>query len=107
MKTVENRYKRNQNDRGNIRFSRQTWEDFYKCSAGKNVYLFGAGNACDEFLYEYAGKVNINGILENDIQKVGKEKEKLPIILYSDFQAKKNDTVILITSIQYDDEIRL
>ncbi len=106
MITVFIRSRRDKNDFGSSRFMNQDWAEFYKLAYCRNVYLFGAGRSCREFIEEYGDSVHAEYILDNDESKIGSQIRGIsivsPMILRS---VDPNSYVILITSVEYDDEI--
>ncbi|MBE5834345.1 MAG: DUF115 domain-containing protein [Butyrivibrio sp.] len=106
MKTVSIRKHRNKNDYGNGIFRNQTWNSFFMDSVGKEVVLYGAGVACEQFLSEHGNRIKANTILDSDGKRAGKYIRGLEIksvewIKNYDF----DKTIFLITSVEHDDEI--
>lgn len=49
----------------------QTWKEFEKDLKGKFLFLFGVGTGIRIFFKKYGNKLDINGIIDNDIKKQG------------------------------------
>lgn len=96
-------------------FKEQTWEMFEKDSLGKELYLFGIGAGTDFFFYKYPRRVE--GIIDNDKNKVNKKAEKFSYIPSEYYEyglvrsvedwssSTKKDAVILITNLKYCEDI--
>lgn len=97
-----------------IETEKQNWEAFKECIKGKQLFLFGTGAGLNFFLRNYGSHMHISGIVDNNLCMQGQtlgtccseawqtKFDALPIcdpnilIEYS-----KQDTVVLITSINY------
>lgn len=62
----------------NKRFSR-TWKDFKRCIK-KDIYIYGAGKGCLEFLELYGTKYNISAIIDSNPDKWGTTINEIPVI---------------------------
>ena len=52
----------------NYRFHKeQTWDNFRKTAAGRDVYLYGLGNAARYFMEKYSGKIKLCGAIDSCI----------------------------------------
>ncbi len=45
----------------------QTWDNFLETAAGRDVYLYGLGNAARYFMEKYSGKINLCGAIDSCI----------------------------------------
>lgn len=74
----------------------------------KNILLYGAGEVCELFLYiiklDRTVKINVLGIIDDDISKVGKRLNDIRIISLSDINKYQYDG-ILIASYNHQDKM--
>lgn len=85
-----------------------TWKQFKQKLKNKELYLFGCGNTCKEFLNKYGKTYEIAGILDNDSKKWGTKFLCYDIMeCNGQIQNKQERVVILITSSLFFDEIRM
>ena len=98
----------------NDKLKQQSWDDFYKTSYGKRVFLFGLGAAGSYFFLNYHNKVKLDGVIDNDSNKQGNFVGELVAeavdtdyedIIISDISVldryKPEEIVVLISSTKY------
>lgn len=97
-----------------IETDKQNWKAFKECIEGKHLFIFGTGGGLNYFLRNYGSQIHIDGIIDNNAsmqgQKLGMccdeawqtEFDEL-IICEPNILKKysKQDTVVLITSINF------
>lgn len=98
--------------------NRQTWDDFEGSLYGRKVYFFGIGNSIRIFLKKYGDRINIDGAVDNDVDKQGYRINEFVMCdnaigdikignISALNQYVKDQVVILISSINYYQEIAM
>ena len=103
---------------GDDELNKQTWDDFEEILCGRKVYFFGVGTSIRIFLRKYEDRINIAGIIDNDVEKQGYKINDF--VMCDDMagnikidnisvltQYSKDQVIILISSINYYQEITL
>lgn len=119
MGKLDNLLKKNPDIEREAELSGQTWSEFERNIRNKKVILFGAGIWTDLFWTRYNGKIEIEGLVDNDSRKHGRRIEDYQAesfgkkggksIIFSFDDLKKydpNEVVILICSSNSYKEIR-
>lgn len=90
----------------NVILKQGDWRKFQKDAKNKNVYLFGAGKGCLEFINIYGEKINIKGIIDNSSGKINKSISGIKIYDKSIIKNFSEDReAIVITSAAYMNDI--
>jgi len=71
----------------------------------KKIFLFGSGITSHNTLNSFPKNAKWSAFIENDNSKIGKP-DVLPIISFQEFIENSKDTLVLITSTLYGDEMR-
>ena len=79
--------------------------DFYNCLEGKKLFLFGAGKTCSRYIEKFEYKDKIEGILDNDINKVGMEILGVPILNVKKLDEIDLSKIVFLITTYYANEI--
>lgn len=90
----ENRYRMNYAERDYRRF-----QDIFRGTEGRDLYLFGAGGNAGQFLDRFGARYGIAGIVDNNREKWGKKAFGVPILPPYHLQSLKEGSYKVIICI--------
>lgn len=90
----------------NVILNNNTWKKFKKTVSNCELYLYGAGKGCEEFIAIYGNKYKVHGIIDGSPDKIGKRVGGIEVFSKNIIERfDENNKVILITSASYMDDI--
>lgn len=89
----------------NMILKQGSWRKFKKDAKRKQVYLFGAGKGCQEFIEVYGNKILIAGIIDNSPDRINKTIGGIRIYDKEIIKSFTKNEVVLITSASYMNDI--
>lgn len=90
----------------NIILQQGNWRKFRKEYKDKEVYLFGGGKGCSEFIEVYGKRIAIKGIIDSSPDKINKKINGIKVFdksIIEDFSEEQQ--IIIITSAAYMNDI--